>query len=961
VVGAGYGPIQEEMMLGRKYFAALFVVCLFFAVALAVHAQGANSGTISGMVKDPSGAAVPNAIVEIQYVVSGFDRTAKTDNQGGFAFSNVPFNSYHLTVKASGFADYTQDVDLRSSVPVSVGIGLKVAGSTTTVTITGEAADLIENTSTDHTDVDKDLFDKVPLESQSSSLSSLVTLTTAGVAADSNGLFHGLGDHASNSFSVDGQPITDQQSKIFSNQLPSDAVQSLEVIEGAPPAEYGDKTSLVIVATTRSGLGVTEPHGSITSSYGSFGTPTAGFDFLDGGAKWGNFVSLSGLDTGRFLDGPELTVIHDKGNEENFFDRVDFKLSDKDTLQLNLGFTRSWIQNPNSFDAENATGWIPPAGLGSPLVVDVSQACPAGQTESCGGVGPNGLPIPAQDQRSQIRTFNLAPTFTHLISTTSLATFGAFYRQDEYNYYPSADPFSDLTPGLQTQSIAQDRRLSNAGLRGDYSYVKGVNNLKAGITYEQTFITENDFIGIVDPTFNPVCDNADGSININPLIVSQTQCGGALNPGGSADAAFQPLLACLDLTRSNAGAHLPVSDGCSAGQSVSAPDFFRGHGDIKELSMYVQDTISKDNWSFNLGIRGDLYNGFTVAAQPEPRLGVAYNVKKTGTVLRISYARTMETPFNENLALASEGCNDPVINLVMATVQGYPCLNVPLAPGWRNEFHAGFEQAFGRYFVLSGEYIWKYTHYAYDFSVLGNTPITFPIEWQSSKIPGYTVRGSLPNFHGVSAYVVMAHVAARFFGPQVTGIGATPSGAGNTAVFRIDHDENFDETTHVQYQPWKRGPWFGFNWRYDSGLVAGPVPCAGDLNSVVDVSGLSPDQQFEAGLFCGSVKATPTTPISSSLGADLCPASSYGSNLVKIPAAGTENDDHNPPRIAPRNLFDATIGDDNLFGGERRKWSLRFTVINLTNKVALYNFLSTFSGTHYVSPRTETVELGFHF
>ncbi len=73
-------------MLGRKYFAALFVVCLFFAVALAVHAQGANSGTISGTVKDPSGAAVPNAIVEIQYVVSGFDRTAKTDNQGGFSF-----------------------------------------------------------------------------------------------------------------------------------------------------------------------------------------------------------------------------------------------------------------------------------------------------------------------------------------------------------------------------------------------------------------------------------------------------------------------------------------------------------------------------------------------------------------------------------------------------------------------------------------------------------------------------------------------------------------------------------------------------------------------------------------------------------------------------------------------------------------------------------------------------------
>jgi hypothetical protein len=55
------------------------------------------------------------------------------------------------------------------------------------------------------------------------------------------------------------------------------------------------------------------------------------------------------------------------------------------------------------------------------------------------------------------------------------------------------------------------------------------------------------------------------------------------------------------------------------------------------------------------------------------------------------------------------------------------------------------------------------------------------------------------------------------------------------------------------------------------------------------------------------------------------------------------------------------VGEDNIFHGDRYKWSLRFTVINLTNKVALYNYFSTFSGTHYVTPRTETVELGFHF
>jgi hypothetical protein len=128
----------------------------------------------------------------------------------------------------------------------------------------------------------------------------------------------------------------------------------------------------------------------------------------------------------------------------------------------------------------------------------------------------------------------------------------------------------------------------------------------------------------------------------------------------------------------------------------------------------------------------------------------------------------------------------------------------------------------------------------------------------------------------------------------------------------------------------------------------------------VDVTGLTPDQQFQAGLFCGNVYATPTTPISAS---GLCAASQYGSKYISVPAAGTEDDDHNPPRIASRNLFDVAVGDDNLFRGhsEKKKWSARVQVVNLMNKEALYNFLSTFSGTHYVSPRAVTGTIAFHF
>jgi hypothetical protein len=92
-----------------------------------------------------------------------------------------------------------------------------------------------------------------------------------------------------------------------------------------------------------------------------------------------------------------------------------------------------------------------------------------------------------------------------------------------------------------------------------------------------------------------------------------------------------------------------------------------------------------------------------------------------------------------------------------------------------------------------------------------------------------------------------------------------------------------------------------------------------------------------------------------------CLASQFGSTLLSVPAPGTENDDHNPQRVKPRNLFDLALGVDNLFLGDRYKWSAQVTFINITNNYALYNFLSTFSGTHYVTPRTVTAEIGFHF
>ena len=189
-----------QTFFDRPRAAALLLV-FFFTVGFQAQAQS-NSGSIDGTVLDPTSAAVPNATVQIQNPVSHLDRSTSTDSTGKFSFANIPFNPYHLSVTREGFDPHVQDVEVRSLVPLNLTINLKVKGSLEVVTVES-GSDLVDNDSTAHSDVDRGLFDKIPLESVSSSLSSLVTLATPGIAADSNGLFHALGDHAENSFSIE--------------------------------------------------------------------------------------------------------------------------------------------------------------------------------------------------------------------------------------------------------------------------------------------------------------------------------------------------------------------------------------------------------------------------------------------------------------------------------------------------------------------------------------------------------------------------------------------------------------------------------------------------------------------------------------------------------------------------------------------------------------------------------------
>jgi len=149
---------------------------------------------------------------------------------------------------------------------------------------------------------------------------------------------------------------------------------------------------------------------------------------------------------------------------------------------------------------------------------------------------------------------------------------------------------------------------------------------------------------------------------------------------------------------------------------------------------------------------------------------VAYNIKKTNTILRVSYARTLESPFNENLILSSIGCGNAVLNPLLlcssSATKSFERWLSQRIPRWPR---AGFRKVPGLFRRVDLEVhaqrlrlqrAWQHADH-------------LPIEWHNSKIPGYAGRVSVPELHGFSALMVFSSVAARFFPPQIAGAGAT--------------------------------------------------------------------------------------------------------------------------------------------------------------------------------------------
>src|SRR5579885_3615836 len=478
------GDEMRRMLQAGKSAILGLVLC---AVALG---QSETSGTVLGTVLDPSNAVVAGATVTLRNPTAGFSQSVSTDSAGVFRFNAVPQNRYQIEVAAGGFKPAQQAIDVSSSVPVVVTITVEMTAAHTSVEVTASAA-LIDTAPGSHTNVDASAFLKLPEVDPAVGLSSIINYSTGGTSSDANGFFHPLGDHAQTSFVVYGQPISDQQSKIFSTQLPPNAVQSMDIITGAPDAQYGDKSSLVVNATTKSGLGA-RPFGSLEAGWGSFGTWGENAAFGFGSATWGNFIAIDGIRTGRFLDSPEFLPLHDIGNNETVFDRLDYQPG-RDSFHLNLFAVRNWFQVPNSYDQLS------------------------------------------QDQVQRVLTWNIAPGFQHLFGTATLLTANLFIRKDQVNYYSSRNPLND-TPATESQN----RFLMNWGGRPMYRACKAITTSSSAREFSKPgcwttsrwvlrILCSTQFVWIQTITLRPCRESpapASAARRTPPIMRTRTSCRG---------------------------------------------------------------------------------------------------------------------------------------------------------------------------------------------------------------------------------------------------------------------------------------------------------------------------------------------------------------------------------------------------------------------------------------------------
>jgi outer membrane cobalamin receptor len=763
---------------------------LLVAASTVVLAQ--STATLRGVVVDPSGAPLADVHLSLDNAQGGFHQTATSDASGTFPFTNLPLAAYRLIAERDGFAASVLGVSLRSNVPVEITVRLDVASERTSIEVDSGAATLLDPQSSSTTAQINNLdIDRIPATPGARGIEAALA-RFPGFAKNANGAIHPRGAHNQMTFVIDGMPVSDQLNGAFANTLDPAVAQTVELFTGNISAEYFGKTGAVANITTKSGFGTARRISGSTS------VEAASFDLLSQtthvAGERGRLAyssSVTTLKTHRFLDALTLDNLHNGGNSERGFSRVDLQASPRDSVRMTAMIGRSSFELAN-LPSQQANG---------------------------------------QRQRQYLGDVSIGLGWVRSLAPNATMDATASYRTALSRLVPSL--------GDTPYTAAQDRHLTTITTGLHASRLTARQNLRGGGDWQSFPVSE----------------------------------------------------------------HFAV-----AGRGL---DFeFRDKATGQLHGLFVQDAIRLKRVTLSLGLRYDQYRFLVQRDGWQPRIGVALDLRETGTVLRASYNRLLQTPPNENLLLsASRAAARLAPPSVQATFGDTPA---QIRPERQNVFEVGLQQALGSRLALNGAFYHRNAQDQQDNNNFLNTGVIFPITLKSIRVNGAEARLMLLPTHGFSGNLAFTHARAVSTPPFTGGLylDNTAVDALSQGPFVIDHDQTLSLVASGQFAH-RTGWWVAPALRYDSGLVANPS----------DPAEVAADPDFAA----------------------LLP-------YVNLDSA--------TPRVRPRTIVDLAFGQRF---SDRSRWEWSASVGNVFNRKALYNFQSIFVGTRVVAPRTFGIRLRCYF
>src|SRR5690606_10269500 len=221
-----------------------------------VSAQDYTSGTLTGTVRDVSGAPVQGAAVTVRSTEQGLSRTLTTDSTGRFRAPLVPIGEYTVTIEAPGYSSVVQTARVGLGGESSYNFELAAGDATNLdeIVVTGARQTLAFNQNTTGLVVDvEELVQRVPVGRSVTAVTLLAPSTVQGDSAFGDVPSVGGASVAENAFYVNGLNITNFDNYIGGSLVPFDFYRSVEVKTGGYPAEFGRATGGIINAVTKSG------------------------------------------------------------------------------------------------------------------------------------------------------------------------------------------------------------------------------------------------------------------------------------------------------------------------------------------------------------------------------------------------------------------------------------------------------------------------------------------------------------------------------------------------------------------------------------------------------------------------------------------------------------------------------------------------------------------------------------